>query len=41
MDAKSEAREKKRAEFSQPRHGKSKTTIILIGVLVVLAGAGA
>ena len=40
MDTKSQAREKKKAAFSEPSRGKSKTTAALIAVLVVLAGVG-
>ncbi len=37
MDTKSQARERKKAEFSEPSQPKSKSTITLIAVLVVLA----
>lgn len=40
MDTKSQAREKKKAEFSEPSRRKSKSTVILIAVLLVLAGVG-
>jgi uncharacterized membrane protein len=40
MDTKSQARERKKAEFSEPPRRKSKSTVILIAVLVALAGAG-
>jgi uncharacterized membrane protein len=38
MDAKSQSRERKKAEFSEPAPQKSKTKLILIAVLVALAG---
>ena len=40
MDTKSQTRERKKAEFSEPSKRKSKTTITLIGVLLVLSGLG-
>jgi uncharacterized membrane protein len=40
MDTKSQARERKKAEFSEPSQRKRKSTVTLIAVLVVLAGAG-
>jgi uncharacterized membrane protein len=40
MDTKSQARERKKAEFSEPSRRKSKSTLILIAVLLVLAGVG-
>jgi uncharacterized membrane protein len=40
MDPKSQTREKKKAEFSEPSKRKNKTTIILIVVLLALAGLG-
>ena len=40
MDTKSQSRERKKAEFSEPSQPKSKSTIILVGVLLVLAGIG-
>lgn len=40
MDTKSQARERKKAEFSEPAQRKSKSTFILLAVLLVLAGAG-
>ncbi len=40
MDTKSQARERKKAEFSEPSRRKSKSTFILIAVLLVLAGVG-
>lgn len=40
MDTKSQARERKKAEFSEPSRQKSKTTITLIAVLLALAGVG-
>ena len=40
MDTKSQTRERKKAEFSEPSRRKSKTTISLIAVLLVLAGVG-
>jgi len=40
MDTKSQARERKKAEFSEPSQRKSKSTFIMIAVLVVLAGVG-
>jgi uncharacterized membrane protein len=40
MDAKSQARERKKAEFSEPTQRKSKSTFALIAALLVLAGVG-
>jgi uncharacterized membrane protein len=40
MDTKSQARERKKAEFSEPSRRKSKSTVTLIAVLLVLAGVG-
>lgn len=40
MDTKSQARERKKAEFSEPSQPKSKSTLTLIAVLLVLAGVG-
>ncbi len=40
MDTKSQSRERKKAEFSGPSKPKSKTTFVLIAVLLVLGGAG-
>ena len=40
MDTKSQARERKKAEFSEPSQRKSKSTVTLIGVLLVLAAIG-
>ena len=40
MDTKSQARERKKAEFSEPSRRKSKSTLILVAVLLVLAGVG-
>jgi uncharacterized membrane protein len=40
MDAKSRTRERKKKEFSEPSGRKNKSTVILIAVLLVLAGAG-
>ncbi len=40
MDTKSQARERKKAEFSEPSQRKSKSTFALIVVLLVLAGVG-
>jgi uncharacterized membrane protein len=40
MDTKSQARERKKAEFSEPSQRKSKSTFTLIAVLLVLAGVG-
>lgn len=40
MDTKSEARERKKAEFSEPSQRKSKSTVTLIAVLLVLAAVG-
>ena len=41
MDTKTEAREKKKAEFTEPAERKSKSTLVLVAVLVVLAATGA
>ena len=41
MDTKSQAREKKKAEFSETSQPKSKSTIILVAVLLVLVAVGA
>ena len=41
MDTKSQERARKKAEFSEPSQKKSKSTMILAGVLLVLAGVGA
>jgi uncharacterized membrane protein len=41
MEKKSDARAKKKAEFSEPSQRKSKTTLILLTVFVVLVGIGA
>lgn len=40
MDAKSQTRERKKAEFSEPSRRKSKSTVTLIAVLLLLVGAG-
>jgi uncharacterized membrane protein len=40
MDTKSQERKRKKAEFSEPSRRKSKSTVILIAVLLVLAGVG-
>jgi uncharacterized membrane protein len=40
MDTKTEARERKKAEFTEPSKGKSKSTVVLIIVLLVLVGVG-
>lgn len=40
MDTKSQARERKKAEFSEPTQRKSKSTFTLIAVLLVLAAGG-
>ena len=40
MNTKSLARERKKAEFSEPSRRKTKSTLILIAVLLVLAGVG-
>lgn len=40
MDTKSQARERKKAEFSEPSQRKSKSTVTLIAVLLVLAAVG-
>ena len=40
MDTKSQARERKKAEFSEPSQRKSKSTLTLIAVLLVLAAVG-
>jgi uncharacterized membrane protein len=40
MDTNSQARERKKAEFSEPSRRKSKSTVTLIAVLLVLAGVG-
>jgi uncharacterized membrane protein len=40
MDTKSQARERKKAEFSEPAQRKSKSTIVLLIVLLILVGAG-
>jgi len=40
MDTKSQARERKKAEFSEPSRRKSKSTLILIAGLLVVAGVG-
>jgi Predicted membrane protein len=41
MENKSDARAKKKAEFSEPPQRKSKTTLMLLTVFVVLVGIGA
>jgi uncharacterized membrane protein len=41
METKTQTREKKKAEFSEPSKPKGKSTVILIGVLLVLVGVGA
>ena len=41
MDTKSESRERKKAEFSEPSKGTNRSTLILLGVLIVLGGVGA
>ena len=40
MDTKSQVRERKKAEFSEPARRKSKSTVTLIAVLLALAGVG-
>lgn len=40
MDTKSQARERKKAEFSEPTQRKSKSTLTLIAVLLGLAAVG-
>jgi len=40
MDIKSQARERKKAEFSEPSQRKGKSTLILVAVALVLVGAG-
>lgn len=41
MDTKTQAREKKKAEFTEPSQPKSKSTVILGAVLLVLVAVGA
>ena len=41
MDTKTEARERKKAEFTEPAERKSKSTVILVAVLLVLGAIAA